>query len=77
MIYGLIPVQGSWLTIGEEVREDCGVHPERMRVAEVEGCHDGSTDIPMEHTEVCAWDIAECDVDESQRTVHGSRLMVK
>lgn len=42
----------------------------------MEGYHDSSTDIPMEHAEVCTRDIAECDVDESQRTVHGSRLMV-
>lgn len=38
---------------------------------EVEGYHDGSTDIPLEHAEVCAGDIAECELDESQRTVHG------
>ncbi len=33
----------------------------------MEGYHDGSTDIPVEHAEVCTWDIAECDVDENTR----------
>lgn len=33
----------------------------------MEGYHDGSTDIPLEHAEVCAWDIAECELDEDTR----------
>lgn len=40
----------------------------------MEGYHDGSTDIPVEHAEVCTWDIAERELDEGERTitVHGS-----
>ena len=46
-------VQGSrWYAAWEEGGEDCGVHPERGRVAEVEGYHDGSMDIPLVHAEV-------------------------
>lgn len=48
-------------------REDCGVHSERWRVAEMERYHDGSTDIRLEHAEVCAGDIAERDVDDNTR----------
>lgn len=33
----------------------------------MEGYHDGSTVIPLEHAEVCAWDIAECELDEDTR----------
>ena len=33
----------------------------------MERYHDGCTDIPVEHAEVCTWDIAECDVDENTR----------
>lgn len=45
----------------------CRVYIERWRMAEVEGYHDGSTDIPVEHAEVCPWDIAECELDEDTR----------
>lgn len=37
----------------------------------MEGYHDGSTDIPVEHAEVCPRDIAERNVDEGERAVHG------
>jgi len=33
----------------------------------VEGYHDGCTDIPVEHAEVCTRDIAECELDENTR----------
>ena len=33
----------------------------------MERYNDGSTDIPLEHAEVCAWDIAECELDEDAR----------
>lgn len=39
----------------------------------MEGHHDGSTDIPVEHAEVCTWDIAERELDEGEGTVHGSQ----
>ena len=33
----------------------------------MEGYHDGSTDIPVEHAEVYTWDIAERELDEDTR----------
>lgn len=33
----------------------------------MERYHDGCTDIPVEHAEVCAWDIAERELDENTR----------
>lgn len=33
----------------------------------MERYYDSCTDIPLEHAEVCARDIAECDVDENTR----------
>lgn len=65
---GKITQKGQlWFTVRYEGEESCEVHLERWRVAEMERYHDGSTDIPVEHAEVCAWDIAECDVDENTR----------
>ena len=39
----------------------------------IERYHDGSTDIPLDHAEVCAWDIVERELDEGERafTVQG------
>ena len=33
----------------------------------MERYYDSCTDIPLEHAEVCAWDIAECELDEDTR----------
>ena len=33
----------------------------------MERYHDGSTDIPLDHAEVCAWDIVEHELDEGTR----------
>ena len=33
----------------------------------MERYHDGSTDIPLDHAEVCAWDIVERELDEGTR----------
>lgn len=33
----------------------------------MKGYHDGSTDIPLEHAEVCTWDIVERELDEGTK----------
>lgn len=58
--------------VRKEGGEDSCVYIEGRRVAEVEGYHDGSTDIPVEHAEVCTWDIAECELDENTRKAHST-----
>lgn len=53
--------------VRKEGGEDSCVYIEGRRVAEVEGHSDCIANIPVEHAEVCIWDIAECELDENTR----------
>lgn len=62
--------------VRKEGGEDSCVYIEGRRVAEVERHSDCIANIPVEHAEVCTWDIAERELDEGKRKAYGSGVMV-
>lgn len=63
--------------VRKEGGEDSCVYIEGRRVAEVERHSDCIAIIPVEHAEVCIWDIAEHELDEDKRKAYGSWLMAQ